>query len=318
MTLHKDQLYHLGGVPVGSATGSIGLAGGNVYFVDVANGTAGGNALKPKDAVNSVATAYGYCKDGNNDTVVLIASGSAWAPTETLTWAKSYTHLVCGGIILPGMGARARIEAAASVDITPVLTVSGSGCLFAGIKINNMHDAAADSGCVLVSGSRNKFLNCELWGMGSTTAGARAGSWSVSVTGSENNFERCEIGCDTVLRAAANYELKISGERNSLIDCTLRSNSSTAGKFLVQIDNSGGDLRSTIFENTLFYNYSTNHVDQLTDAIDMPASGSTHDVILRGNCVFVGCDGLADTATYLFGAGPAAAAGMFLATNPTG
>lgn len=318
MTTFGDIVYQLGGVPVGSAVGAIGLAGGDVYFVDVANGTAAGSGKTPDDANNSVATAYGYCTSGKNDCVVLIASGSAWAPTASLTWSKSYTHLIGAGVQLPGMGARSRIEAAASADITPIITLSGSGCLFSGVKINNMHDAAADSGALVVSGERNKFLNCEIWGMGSTTAGARAGSYSINLTGAECNFERCEIGCDTILRAAANSELKVSGARNSFIDCTFRSNCSTAGKFLVKIDNSGGDLRSTIFEDCLFYNYSTNHADKLTDAFDMPASGSTHDVILKGDCVFVGVDGLCDTATYMFGAGAAANAGMFLATNPTG
>jgi hypothetical protein len=308
-------LFHLGGVPVASGIGSIGLAGGKVYFVDVANGTAGGNALKPKDAVNDVATAYGYCVSGNNDVVVLIASGSAWAPTETLTWAKSYTHLIAGGITLPGMGARARIEAAASVDITPVLTVSGSGCLFSGIKVNNMHDASADSGCVLVSGERNRFMNCELWGMGSTGAGARAGSWSVSVTGAENNFTRCEIGCDTILRAAANSELKVSGARNSFIDCSFRSNSVTAGKFLVAI-NAAADLRSVIFEDCLFYNYATNHAATLTDAITL-SGGSTHDVILRGKNMLVGIDGWANGDATVWSSEPLPHVSAGIAANPT-
>ena len=318
MTTFGDQVYQLGGVPVGSAVGSVGLAGGKVFFVDVANGTAGGSGKTPADATNSILTAYGYCTSGNNDCVVVIGSGSAWAPAATLAWAKSYTHLIGAAVPLPGMGNRCRIEASASVDITPVITVSGSGCLFSGIKCNNMHNAASDSGCILVSGSRNMFVDCEIFGMGSTTAGARAGSWSVSVTGSENHFLRTTIGCDTVLRAAANSELILwgSGPRNSFSNCTFRSNCATAGKFMVKVDVNSGDLRSAIFEDCLFYNYDTDHGDTLTDAFTI-SGARTHDVILKGNNVLIGIDGWANNADYVEAAGPAPNAGYGVALKLT-
>jgi len=318
MTTYGDGVYQYGGVPVGSAVGSVGLAGGKTFFVDVANGTAGANAKTPATATNSILTAYGYCTSGNNDTVVLIGSGSAWAPAATLPWAKSYCHLVGAAVPLPGMGNRCRIEASASDDITPVLTVSGSGCLFSNLKISNMHNAASDSGCILVSGSRNMFVDCEIFGMGSTTAGARAGSWSVSVTGAENHFLRTTIGCDTVLRAAANSELILwgSGPRNSFKDCTFRSNCATAGKFMVKVDVNSGDLRSAIFDDCLFYNYDTDHGDTLTDAFSI-SGARTHDVILKGNNILVGIDGWAANADTVEAAGPAPDAGYGVALKLT-
>ena len=307
MTTFGDQLYQLGGVPVGSAVGSVGLAGGKVFFVDVANGTAGGSGKTPADATNSVLTAYGYCTDGNNDCVVLIGSGSAWSPAATLTWAKSYTHLIGAAVPLPGMGNRCRIEASSSADLTSVITVSGSGCLFSNVKINNMAEADVDSGAVTVSGSRNMFVDCEIFGMGHATPGARAGSYSVNVTGAENHFLRTTIGCDTIVRAAANSELIVANVRNSFKDCTFRSNSVTAGKFMVKIDHSI-DLRSIIFEDCLFYNYATNHGATLTDAFTL-TGGSTYDVILKGNNVLVGILGWANNDDYVTAAGPAPNAG---------
>lgn len=316
MTTFGDLVYQLGGVPVGSAIGSVGLAGGDVYFVDVANGTAAGGGRGPDDANSSVLTAYGYTTSAKNDSVILIGSGSAWAPAATLTWANSYTHLIGASAPVPGMGQRARIEASGTADITPVLTVSGTGNLFSNLKINNMHDAAADSGDVLVSGGRNMFYNSMLFGMGSTTAGARAGSWSVTVSGEENYFERCVIGCDTILRASTNAELIVTGIRNQWTNCTIKSNSVTGGKFLVRITNTG-DLRSTIFEDCLFYNYATNHANTLDYAFDTSASGSTYDVILKGNNQFVGCTKIADSNSFVWGAGPASNAAFGLSNNPT-
>jgi len=318
MTTFGDIVYQLGGVPVGTGFGSVGLAGGDVYFVDVANGTSAGDGSKPDAANSSVATAYGYTTSAKNDVVVLIASGSAWAPAAALTWANSYTHLIGTGVPLPGEGARARIEAASSADITPVITVSGTGNLFSGLKINNMHDAASDSGALVVSGSRNCFVNSMIFGMGSTTAGARAGSYSVNVTGRENYFERCTIGTDTVLRAAANGELLLwgSGPRNSFRDCKFASNSVTAGKFMVKVNVSSGDMRSTIFEDCLFYNYATDHAGTLTDAFSITGA-RTHDIILKGNNILIGIDGWAANADTVEAAGPAPNAGYGVALKLT-
>ena len=316
MTTFGDQLYQLGGVPVGSAVGAVGLAGGKVFFVDVANGTAGGSGKTPADANNSIATAFGYCTSGNNDCVVVIGSGSAWSPTATLAWAKSYTHLIGAAVPLPGMGNRCRIEATGASDITPVITVSGSGCLFSNLKIDNLHASANDSGSVLVSGSRNMFVDCEIWGMGSATAGLRAGSWSVSITGEENHFLRTTIGCDTVVRAAANSELIVANARNSFKDCTFRSNCVTAGKFMVNINNASVDLRSIIFDDCLFYNYAVNQSASLTDAFTI-AGARTHDVILKGNNVLVGIDGWANNAATVEAAGPAPNAGYGVALKLT-
>ena len=266
---------------------------------------------------SSVLTAYGYTTSAKNDCVILIASGSAWAPAASLTWANSYTHLIGTGVPLPGEGARARIEASSSVDITPVITVSGTGNLFSGLKINNMHNAAEDSGAVIITGSRNCFINTQIFGMGSTTAGLRAGSYSVWINnGSENYFERCTIGTDTVLRAAANSELVVKGPRNSFRDCKFVSNCATAGKFMVKIDANSVDARSIIFEDCLFYNYDTDHGDTLTDAFTI-SGARTHDVILKGNNILVGIDGWAANADTVEAAGPVPNAGYGVALKLT-
>ena len=157
--------------------------------------------------------------------------------------------------------------------------------------------------------------------MGDATASgpfSRAGSYSLKVTGSENFFEDCTIGLDTVARTAANSELIVTGSRNHFRRCTFLSNSTTAGKFLVKIDNSGGDMRWTVFEDCLFINYTTNWATGITDAFSMPAGGSTHYVILKGNCQFVGIGmGVADNLTHVYLAGAAPNAGAFVSTNPT-
>jgi len=315
MTTFGDMVYQLGGVPVGSAIGNIGLAGGDVYFVDVANGLSAATGNSPDAANNSVLTAYGYTTSAKNDCVILIASGSAWSPAASLAWANSYTHLIGTGVPLPGEGARARIEAAAGSALTSVLQVSGSGCLFSGLKIDNVASADADNGAVIVTGGRNCFINSMMFGMGHTTPAARAGSYSVNVNGAENYFERCTIGTDTILRAAANSELFVRGPRNSFRDCKFASSSITTGKFMVKIVPTI-DTRSTIFEDCLFYNYRDDSSTKITDCFNIAAGSSRYEVILKGSILLVGITGLGNTLTHIYGAGAAPNSGMFLGTNP--
>lgn len=319
MTTFGDLLYQLGGMPV-----TAGIPFGKnskAYFVDPANGSDTNPGTSPDQALASVAAAYALTVANQNDVVFFIGGPTADNPTAAITWSKSYTHLIGISGDLPGMGQRCRIVNAATHDLATLFTLSGNGCIIKNIQFFDGKDSAADGACVLVSGSRNHFRNCFFAGMGDGTAGApatRAGSYSLKVSGSENAFVDCTIGLDTIIRTAASHELIVSGIRNRFIHCDIRTYSETAGTFLVQIDNSGGDLRDTIFDSCLFFCYTANWATGLTDAFDMPAGGSTHYVILRGDNVLVGVGGgWADTVSHIYGAGPAPDAGYGIARTPT-
>lgn len=294
---------------------------GNVYFVDPTNGNDGSDGTTPQSAKATLLAAYNLTTANQNDVVFFLGGPTGDSPTSAVTWSKSYTHLVGISGNLPGMGQRCRVVNSAANDLSVLFTLSGNGCIIKNIQFFDGKDAAADGACVLVSGSRNYFENVFVAGMGDGTAGApatRAGSYSLKVSGAENCFVDCTIGLDTIDRTAANNELIVSGIRNSFIHCQFRSESTTAGKFLVKIDNSGGDLRDTIFDECLFYNYTSNWATGITDAFDMPAGGATHNVILRGNCQIVGVGtGWADTVTHIYGAGAVPNAGYGISIAPT-
>ncbi len=284
------------------------------FFVDPANGKDGNNGLSPKEAVASIATAYAKTTNGNNDVIYFIGGATANQLTASLTWSNSYTHLIGLSTPLPGVGQRCRVTGGTATDLTSLVTFSGSGCLIANIQFYNGTDADADSGAVIVSGSRNAFINCFFAGMGHATPAARAGSYSLNVSGSENLFERCSIGLDTIIRAAANAELLISGgTRNRFWDCEVLSYSDTATKLAVLISACDRDVE---FKDCLFHNFSANWAQALNNALSVTVVG-THYIILRGNCQFVGYTGIADTVTHIYGAGAAPNAGMFLSTQPT-
>lgn len=312
-------IYALGGVPVALGMGPVALAGGKWYFCDPTHGTTNGDALTPESATNSLLIAYNLCRDGYNDGVIFIGGATSYKPAAAFTWSKSFTHLIGATNGLPGMGQRARIVNDAAYDLAVLFTLSGSGCLFSNIQFFDGKDNAADGACVLVSGSRNHLYNCFVAGMANDTASgpfSRAGSYSLKISGAENTVTGCTIGMDTVARTAANAELIISGERNRIVKSEIRSNSTTAGKFLVKIDPTA-DLRDIQFEDVLFFNYTANWAAGITDAFNIGA-GSTNFVILRGACQFVGVGtGVADTVTHVYGSGPLPHASMFVSTTPT-
>jgi hypothetical protein len=298
--------------------GGISVQGaiGDVYYVDPANGSDSNGGTSVADALATVQAAEALTTGDQHDTVLLIAGDTASAITAAIDWDKDYTHLIGVGCDLPGMGQRCRITGSAAVDATELLHITGNGCTFANLQLFNGADADAEAQAALVAGNRNHFKNVFFAGMGHATSAAHTGGSSLNVTGAENCFDDCTIGLDTIVRGAVNYQLKVAGVRNTFRRCHINSYCETSGAFMVQIDNSGGDLRWTMFEGCKFTNYTVNWAAGCTDVFDMPASGATHNVFIPG-CFQYGCTGWADTATHLIHdmAAPATAGGIGIAVN---
>lgn len=308
-----NEFVALAGIPRGPYS--------KIFIVDPVNGNDNHAGTSFQAPLKSVAAAYAKCTADRHDVVLMLAGDTADYPTAAINWAKDHTHLIGLSGDLPGMGQRCRIVNHADNDLAVLFTLSANGCIIKNVQFFDGKDKAEDGACVLVSGSRNFFKNVFFAGMGDGTAlgpATRAGSYSLKVSGSENYFEDCTIGVDTVVRSAANAELIVSGIRNRFVHCDIRSNSVTAGKFLVMVDNSGGDLRDTIFDDCLFFNFTENWANGIDNAFDMPAGGSTHFVILRGACQLVGVNsGWADTVTHMYSAGAAPNAGFGVSLTPT-
>lgn len=269
-----------------------------IFVVDPQSGDDDNDGRSFAKPLLSVEAAYALCTTNQNDCILMVGGPTANALAATITWSKSYTHLVGMSGDLPGVGQRCRITGSTTLDATVLVTVSGDGCIFRNIQFYNGADANADSGAVTVSGDRNYFQNCFFAGMQHATPGARAGSYSLTVSGEENLFKDCTIGADTIIRAAANSELIVASgaTRNTFDRCRFQSYAETAGKFLVNI--ADGADRWTEFRDCLFQNFWTNKADNLDNAFNMDTS-ATHYTILRGINQLVGVDGWADTVTHI-------------------
>ena len=307
---------------VGEYLALIGIPRGpysNVFIVDPANGSDSNPGTTFQSPLKTVKAAYDLCTTNQNDVVLMIVSPTADTPTAAIDWAKSYTHLVGLSGDLPGVGQRCRLVGSAAVDSSYIVDFQGSGCIVKNVQFYQGNDAAADSGAVIVSGSRNHFTNCFFAGMGHATAAARAGSYSLKVTGAENCFERSTIGLATQCRTAANTELWLTGEcnRNQFRDCEIVSWSVTNGKFGVKLDASAVPYTLT-FKNCAFVNLNSDGgaSGAKPDNVFSDAATPMHQIILWGDCPMVGYDGWADTVTYLYSAAPVPNNGYGIAIVP--
>lgn len=276
----------------------IGPAGlntqGNVYYVNPRLGNNANSGTSPVVAsgvqvrsrndgpLATVAAAYAKCTAGQNDIVVLEAAGNTSANTTdywsaTLTWAKNNTHLV-GWSSDSMVSQRARVSTlstATAANVTSMLNVTASGCIFKGIQIyHGLADSGATGPCVIVSGSRNRFENVHIAGMGdSNMVGAGGASLKLN-GGSENVFKDCVIGLDTVAAAnLSNGEIWFDGDasRNWFEDCLIQRFISNAGYVHLKVQDATGIDRWQIFKNCLFLSESANDATAQTGIMTIPA-----------------------------------------------
>ena len=282
----------MGLFPRSTDTHELGLPVGpksNVYYVDPANGNDSFSGTTPKKPLETLPAAYAKCTANQHDVVAYIAGSSGISLTETLTWAKNYTHLV--GLCAPTfVGQRARIFAHAdNDDVTPLVNVTATGCIMKDLYIFN---GPNDAGCLInvqVTGGRNYFENIHFAGGGHAT-NAITGGASLKLDGAaECMFRNCTIGLDTIAAATgmAGVIVDSDAKRIAFEDCRFTMYAGHAGAKFVHIADSSAFDRYIDFKDCLFLNDAVNFT--MTEAFTVPAGmgSATHRITLR-NCGFVG------------------------------
>jgi hypothetical protein len=260
----------------------------------------GGSDGYPGDSMETPLATLSKAQDlataDRNDVVYMIASSNTAANTTdyqsvALDWAKDAVHLV-GVNAGPLVSQRSRIaQLSTATDVDNLFTVSADGCYISGIEVFHGVNNAASKGAVLVSGSRNHFVNCHFAGIGHDTMDT-VDNYSLSVTGSENLFENCVIGLDTIARGTAvNYELTLSGgaTRNTFKNCMFITYAEANTHLFMKVAANGVD-RWTLFENCSFINMPTGIASgtTMTEAFDITGGGSPDGLFLLRNCTLVG------------------------------
>jgi len=263
------------------------------YYVDPENG-ANGNSGDADNPLATIAAAYDKCVSGRGDVVALRGGPTSGGTTghsarlsETLTWSKHNTHLI--GLGAPTkVGQRARITGESTgATFTPLIKVTGSGCIFANFAI--FHDYGVDPVCIEVEGDRNYFENVNIQGMGVAAGGDDAAACSLLLDGAEEcTFRGCVIGLDTIERSTTNAEIEFVGGSKRIIfeDCEIISFADNAGHLFVKIDGSADIDRYIIFRNCTFINAVESTATTMTQAMDV--HNSCGGMVLLHNCVMVG------------------------------
>ncbi len=344
MTTVADGLFQYGGMPV--TPGVPVPFTGNTYWVDPLNGADGNTGRKPTNAFATLYAAHAACTSGNNDVVYLIGNGASsgsarlslanaqvidsTATAGTLNWTKSATHLI--GICAPtNVAQRARIAppsgiyTAATFGSGNFVVVTGSGCYFANFSVFNGFSTGGTNQIAWTdTGSRNNYVNVNIFGMADAASAQNAGSRSLKVgaAGSgENSFLNCVIGGDTVTRTVANASLELAGgtPRNTFTNCTfpfMTSSATTLG--ILGTGNACVD-RWNQFVNCRFINNIKSTSTAMT-VLTSFTTASPGGLLLMTDCTLVGIGEFGDTNglanTYIDG-GTVTAGSSGIAVNPS-
>lgn len=283
-----------------AAANLLAQGGGRIFYLDPTNGSDANDGRSPAKAVKTLPVAYAKLRDGYHDILYYIAGTSSISLAAEFTWAKSYTHLI--GVCAPTqVGQRARIFATAGdLDLSPLITISGSGCVFANLYIFHGVDDADALINVEVTGDRNYFENVHFAGGGHATM-AIDGCASLKLNGAyENTFVDCVIGVDTVAAASGVAGLLFAGAasaRNVFKNCLFSLWAGDAAAIFVETVGVNMVDRFTIFDNCMFMNLGTTMTVAM--AIEAGTDPANKRFLLK-DCASIGCTDWSSLAAMVY------------------
>jgi len=280
--------------------------GGDSFFVTAADSSTNkyrewAREYLPNDKLyTTIAAAEDACVSGRGDTVYVFPG--TYTVSASLTWDKHNTNLVGlgGPLSRGGMGKGVYVNCA-TANVAQLIDVQGDNVQFYNINLRNAADDADNVAALKVSlGESFYAVGCHFVGQagGSTQANADAACSLWLYTSSSGKpwgayFKNCRIGSASEQALTGGQVILFSGSTAltakyiTFEDCTVESYSDTAGVCAVHIDANYSNDRYTLFKDTLFYNFSTNHTQALTEVID-DDSGTTHETILMGSTCAMG------------------------------
>lgn len=302
---------------------------GNVIWcypaAGVLNGVQDGSQAHP---YTDLPKAFSAARNGKNDIIFLVGNGAAGGTARmsaTFAWNKDAVHLF--GYASPTLlSQRARIApTSAATAYTPFTTISGNGCIFQNIQwFMGFSTGTTNQIGMLLTGSRNVFVNCHIAGLADASSAGDAGSRSLKIGSGgsgENVFVDCTIGVDTVTRSAANatVEFTAATARNAFKNCVFPFLTSAATPLGFIGTGAGNMDRWQLFDNCKFINGVQSTSTTMSGLGTLAASSG--GLLLFTNSTLVGISEFGTDATtrgqvYIDG-GTVTAATSGIAVNPT-
>src|ERR1035437_2956347 len=293
------------GAPLFGVSGVLPFTG-NYFWVNETSGSDGSTG-GPSDSFATLTQALSRCTSGNNDVIFLVGSCHVGA---TVAWNLNDTHLI--GLTPQSNSNRARISSTGTTPFSPLVNVSGYGCIFK--NIGTFHGGfttpTGSQVCWVENGGRNFYENCQLYGGGDATAAALIGMRSLTIGSDENLFKECTIGLDTIVRATnINASLEfVAGvsalpARNILRQCIFQALTSLSTDLHILVTALD---RYALFERCSFLNAVNSTGTAMAVAITATGAG-VHGSVLLQYCSSIGATALATSGpVYVDGAVPVA------------
>jgi hypothetical protein len=289
-----------GSVSASSFIGAqFGPTQGQDWYVNPNGGADGNTGKTPDKAFATLAQALSKATADKNDVVWFLSGGNSasectsrvtTAGAAALDWNKDLVHLI-GVNSGPAVSQRSRVAFESDfVTATNLFTLSANGCLVANVQFFAGVADANPTGCMQVTGDRNRLFNCHIAGIGHADNDI-AGAYSVKLTGHENVFEKCTIGLDTIARGtAANSGLLVdtAATRNLFDDCLFTAFLEHATNHVhVRLNDATAIDRWLWFRRCLFNYESANYAAAGTGVMNIPA-------ITQGRVIVQDCMAFSD------------------------
>jgi hypothetical protein len=266
-----------------------GVGQGTSFYLDPANGSDSNNGKSVAKAFKTLPVAYAALTANQNDTLYYLAGASSISLAAAFDWHKDYCHFV--GVAAPTMvGSRARIfQTASATSLSPLVTVSATGCVWSNIYVFQGVANAASLVAVSVTGKRNYFYRCQFVGGGAAEDAIDNNASLQLDAAAENFFEDCVFGSDTIPQGTGANVLRLVAQsaRNYFRKCTFQTYISSATAAIVELTLATSMDRWMIFDDCLFVSESLDRGTAMASSFVIPANHITATVLLK-NCIGLG------------------------------
>jgi len=275
-----------GGVEIdGILTAGNVIAGqGKTIYMNPAE-SAGMTGRTPGTACSTIHEAYAKLTADQNDTLVYLAGATSATITDTLEWAKNYTHFVGYAAPLQNQS-RARLFASETAAGYNAFKVSARGCHFSNLRFYQGVDEAT-AFCVEITGPYNRWDYVTFQGMNYASTAGEATNYSLKLEDcSLNEFYNCTMGGTSTKRTADNSIVLFDGICSQLkfVDCDFLSYAEVNTYCIMKVAD-GDAIRDFVrFDGCYFYNRWAGKADELLEVWECPVCN--HAAIQLKDCSF--------------------------------
>ena len=282
---------------------------------------------------NAILNAYAEMSAGRNDTILAFPGAYTITNTDGLVWNKQNCHLIG----LAGPNVRSDYSepavhlhtATAETAATFTISTSAYNCQIHNMGFTNNGASANNLAAVKINGRGAHFKNCMMMGIMNSTQMAAVACHSLGIHsyGSHYLIENCKIGSTQWGGARTTDDqgqlcfTNTSGwpkpANGKFLNCLFESQSETAEVPMVRFAHVNAIDRMHMFENCVFYNFSTNWTNTCKEVFQY--QGVVTNCICLKDCMAIGYDEwqTLDYGTMFQSNMPVATTGGGLAIEPT-